>query len=222
MANGPDIDRFAWYSAVVGGYIIPTNDRGSIVVDIVSSQKIDAKASAGKDKAVTTQQGVQATKGSIEWEFAAADWPDGPDGPGVESTLTYLDPNGPQTGGPFLFSHPDGNWRGLGNIMVVEIEAVKWKGHHGSTKIKWEEWNPKKPDKSGASGTPADPDAGTGGDSGDGSATKTPAAAKGYAPGQKPGPSPAVPDANSPAVPARQPFNPARNPSAPNALPSTS
>ena len=220
MANGPDIDRFAWHSAIVGGYIIPTNERGSIVVDIVSSQKIDAKASAGKNKAVTTQQGVQATKGSIEWEFAAADWPDGPDGPGVESTLTYLDPNGPQTGGPFLFSHPDGNWRGLGNIMVVEIEAVKWRGWHGSTKIKWEEWNPKKPDAAGANGKPGADD-GTGGDSGDGSATKTPTSPQGWKLGHPPiKPSPASPDAGTPPVPKGNPLDPRSSPSAPTAAPS--
>lgn len=161
-AKGPDQERFRWYSCVCGDYILPTSQAdGSVVVKCSSEQKVDAKKASGKDKAKTTKQGREVIKGSIEWEFSAQAWEDNENGKGVESVLEYLDPNGPNEGGPFDFAHPDTDRRGVKAIVVTKVETVEWKGWHGKVKIDWSEWNPPAP-KGGAgkgtTSTPIDPD----------------------------------------------------------------
>ncbi len=162
-AKGPDQERFRWYSCVCGDYILPTSaSDGAVVVDASSEQKVDAKKASGKDKAKTTKQGREPIKGSIDWEFTAFAWEDNENGKGVESVLEYLDPNGPNEGGPFDFAHPDTDRRGVKAIVVTKVSKVEWKGWHGKVKIDWTEWNP--PDKKGNAGggaatsTPIDPD----------------------------------------------------------------
>ena len=154
-AKGPDQERYRWFSCVVGDYIIPTDpNSGAIVVSATSEQKVDAKKASGKDKAKTTQQGREPIKGSIEWEFTAESWADGEVGSGVETVLEYLDPNGPKSGGPFDFAHPDTDRRGVKAIMVTKVDTVVWKGHLGKCKIEWIEWND--PDKKGNAGAGGD------------------------------------------------------------------
>lgn len=162
-AKGPDQERFRWYSCVCGDYILPTSQAdGSVVVKCSSEQKVDAKKASGKDKAKTTKQGREVIKGSIEWEFSAQAWEDNENGKGVESVLEYLDPNGPNEGGPFDFAHPDTDRRGVKAIVVTKVETVEWKGWHGKVKIDWSEWNPPAPKggggAKGTTSTPIDPD----------------------------------------------------------------
>ena len=156
-ALGPDQDRLDWFTVVIGDFTLPPISEGplagSIVLKCTSEQKLDSKKAAGKNKAKSTQQGVETVKGTIEFEFPAAAWPDGEMGLGVESTLTAIDPNGPSKGGPFGISHPDTNWRSCTNVMITKIEAVEWKGWKGSTKIEFEEWNPDTSKNAGDGGT---------------------------------------------------------------------
>lgn len=163
IANGPDKDRLRWFSCVIGQYILPTNTKtGSVEVKASSSAKKDKKKAAGKNKSKSTDQGKEDTKVTIEWEFTSADWPDGA-GDGVETVLAYLDPNGERHGGPFDFSHPDSDRRGVEAVKVTKVDSVEWKGWHGKVKIECEEWTD--PDAKG--------NAGAGGGAG-GSASATP------------------------------------------------
>lgn len=153
----PATDRASWYSCVVGDYVLPPDATlGSITVEAESGHKHDKKKSAGKNKSKTTKQGKEDVKIKIHCEFVAAGWEDGPGGAGWDTILTALDPNGDATGGPFAFSHPDTNRRGVKSIMIDKIGKVVWKGHHGSVEIECGEWTePTKATTGGATATPS-------------------------------------------------------------------
>lgn len=156
---GPDVDRYSWHRVLIGDFFLPPDPTmGSITLKCKSAQKIDAKKGKGKDKQKTTQNGIESTKGSLELEFTAQSWSDHGPAPGIERVLSYIDPNGKKGGGPFDFAHPETDRRGCKSIMVTSVEQVDWKGHHGSCKIDWEEWNPPNDPKKtgGGSGTDGD------------------------------------------------------------------
>ncbi len=155
LAQGPDQNRAGWFGCLIGDYQLPTNPAtGSVVVKPSSKQKIDHKGAAGKNKGKSTKQGTEPTKIEIDWEFTAADWKDQDnDTVGVQTVLIYMDPNGSRKGGPFAFSHPDSDWRGVTAIMIAEVDAVVWKGHHGTCKIKAEEWTADDAKNKGAGGS---------------------------------------------------------------------
>lgn len=155
-----------WHSCVIGDYILPPDPTlGSVVVKCKSKAKNDKKKGAGKSKSNTTKQGTDDVKIEIEWEFTADAWNDTPLGPGVNTILSDIGPDGPMGGGPFTFSHPDATMRGVSSIMVDELEEVAWKGYHGSVKLKLSEWTPpNNPSDSNATSTPtSDPSAGNAG-----------------------------------------------------------
>ena len=137
----PATDRASWYSCVIGDFVLPPDMRsGSITVEADSGGKHDKKKSAGKNKSKTTKQGKEDVKFKIHCEFTTTAWEDGPWGPGWDTILEFIDPNGTATGGPFAFSPPDTNRRGVKSVMVDKIGKLEWKGHHGKIEIDCTEW----------------------------------------------------------------------------------
>jgi hypothetical protein len=161
----PATDRLLWYSCVIGDYILPPTPTcrptGTVVIEAESGGKKDKKKAAGANKSKTTKQGKEDVKIKIKCEFTAEGWEDGEGGAGWDTILAAIDPNGDATGGPFAFSHPDTDRRGVKSIMVDKIGKVEWKGHHGSVEIDCSEWtDPATANTGGATKTP-DKDAAT-------------------------------------------------------------
>jgi hypothetical protein len=146
-----DLGRFLWFGCVIGDYALPAlSNRGSCIVNVESSQKIDQKKAAGKNKEKHTQQGLKATMIKVTLE--------GTDRDGMweltEDMLTAIDPNGPATGGPFVFSHPDANRRGVKWVMVEKVGTVAWQGLKFTVTIELFEWEePKRVATGGATKT---------------------------------------------------------------------
>ena len=129
-----------WNSCTIGDLKLPPDAAfGAAIVFCESSQKLDQAAASGKDKAKTTQKGREPCPVDIEYRFHARIWA------AVETQLATIDPNGTARGGPFKFSHPDADRRGVKWIMVEKVGKVEWKGHYGTVQIKAVEWEePKK------------------------------------------------------------------------------
>lgn len=154
--------RKLWFSCVIGDFVLPPdiNNRfptGEVIVEAESGAKKDKKKGAGKSKSKTTKQGKEDTKIKIHCEFTTKCWGDGEWGKGWESALAELDPNHPEGGeGPYAFSHPDTNRRGVKSVMVNKIGKLTWKGHIGKIEIDCTEWT--EPDKpAGAGGATSTP-----------------------------------------------------------------
>lgn len=134
-----------WHSCVLGSFILPVDPTdGSLVVEAESTSKKDKKKGAGKSKSKQTKQGKEDVKIKIKCEFTTRTWGDGePHGKGWESVLAELDPNHPEGGGgPYTFSHPDTNRRGVKSVMVDKIGKVTWQGYKATVEIDCTEWTP--------------------------------------------------------------------------------
>jgi hypothetical protein len=142
---------FIWRTCVIGNFAFPPDaTEGAVTVKVKSSQKIDQKQASGKNKAKSTQKGRPPCPVIVDMEFTARSWEL------VEEALTAIDPNGPSAGGPFSFTHPDANRRGVQYIMIDEVGEVDWKGHKGSVHITATEWeDPTKVHVGGRGGVPA-------------------------------------------------------------------
>lgn len=146
--------QWLWHSCVIGDFILPVDPTdGSVTVEAESGAKKDKKKAAGKSKSKTTKQGKEDVKIKIHCEFTARSWRDGdPWGKGWESVLAELDPNHPEGGGgPYAFSHPDTNRRGVKSVMVDKIGKTEWKGHICKVEIDVTEWT--KPDAPAGDGS---------------------------------------------------------------------
>mgnify|MGYP000184445150 CR=1 FL=1 len=155
-APGDPGGTYLWHTVVIGDFILPVNPNdGSVVVEAESGGKKDKKKAAGKSKSKTTKQGKEDVKIKIHCEFTRDSWGDGEWGKGWESALAELDPCGTQSGGPFAFSHPDTNRRGVKSVMVDKIGKVAWKGYMATVEIDCSEWTaPDTPKNDNATKTP--------------------------------------------------------------------
>jgi len=131
---------FLWNSCTIGDMALPPDATlGAAVIKVTSKQKLDQATASGKNKAKTTQKGTDPCPVDIEVRFHANSWS------AMETILATIDPNGPSKGGPFTFSYPDAERRGVKWIMVEEVGEVEWRGHSGTVKIGAKEWEePKK------------------------------------------------------------------------------
>lgn len=151
--------RFLWHSCVLGDYVLPPDfSSGAITVDAESKQKIDKKGGAGKDKTKKTKQGKEDVKIKVHCEWTVASWGDGVWGPGWESILFEIDPNTDTGGGPYAFSHPDTNRRGVKNVLVEKVGKVEVKGHHYKCEIELVEWVKPTADNKGGGSASKTPD----------------------------------------------------------------
>lgn len=143
-----------WHACVMGSFFLPPDPNdGSVVVEADSTAKKDKKKGAGKNKSKSTKQGKEDVKIKIKCEFTSLSWGDGDTyGKGWESILAELDPNHPEGGGgPYAFSHPDTNRRGVKSVMVDKIGKVTWQGRKCTVEIDCTEWT--EPDKPSGNGT---------------------------------------------------------------------
>ncbi|WP_438017875.1 hypothetical protein WMF18_01745 [Sorangium sp. So ce315] len=116
----------------------PLNPReGVAIVEISTAQKIDVQKASGKDKAKTKLQGREpaSIKIVLRWTYRIYDE--------VLEILNYLDPNGPNGGGPFALVHPKADERRVKDIMISEMTDRKnITSHLYEVTIEAIEWNP--------------------------------------------------------------------------------
>lgn len=107
-------------SVGLGDITFPPSPReGVAIVEIDTSQKIDEQKANGTDKAKTKRNGKEpaSVKITLRWTFRIYDE--------VQEMLAYLDPNGPQNGGPFTIVHPKAEARRVKDIIVKKMSDVK-------------------------------------------------------------------------------------------------
>ncbi|WP_437590459.1 hypothetical protein [Sorangium sp. So ce1000] len=92
---------------------------GLAIVEIETAQKIDEQKASGTDKAKTKRNGREPAKVKItlRWTFRIYDE--------VQEVLAYLDPNGPNNGGPFALVHPKAEERRIKDIVVKTMSDRK-------------------------------------------------------------------------------------------------
>lgn len=118
--RSPFLNRELHDSVGVGAITFPPSPtEGVAIVEIATSQKIDEQKASGTDKAKTKRQGKEpaSVKIVLRWTYRIDDE--------VQEMLSYLDPEGPNNGGPFALVHPKAQRRRIKDIIVKKMSDVK-------------------------------------------------------------------------------------------------
>ena len=118
--NSPYLNRELHDSVGLGKVTFPPNkNEGVAIVEISGGQKIDEQKASGTNKAKTKRQGQNPAKVKItlRWTYRIDDE--------VQEQLAYLDPNGPNAGGPFAIVHPKAQRRRVKDLVIKEMGDVK-------------------------------------------------------------------------------------------------
>ncbi|WP_437600300.1 hypothetical protein WMF28_01900 [Sorangium sp. So ce590] len=134
--NSPYLNRELHDSVGIGSVNFPPNAReGVAIVEVSTAQKVDTQKASGTDKAKTKLQGKEPVSVKITFRFTYRIYDE------VQEMLAYLDPNGPNGGGPFAIVHPKAQERRVTDIIIekmtdrknitpcmyeVTIEAKEW------------------------------------------------------------------------------------------------
>ncbi|WP_437591488.1 hypothetical protein [Sorangium sp. So ce1000] len=98
----------------------PLNPReGVAIVEISTGQKVDEQKANGTDKAKTKLQGKEPASVKITFRFTYRIYDE------VQEMLAYLDPNGPNGGGPFALVHPKAERRRIKDIIIEKMSDEK-------------------------------------------------------------------------------------------------
>ncbi len=121
-----------WSVCALGDFAVPPDAyEGSVKVTVKPSQKVDQKPAAGKNKAATTTQGLNAAEVTVDLIFTPKSWPL------VELVIRGLWP--PKK--PVAIVHPNAELHGIAAVTIKSVSGVSWdeqmRGHYTWTCEEW-------------------------------------------------------------------------------------